>query len=111
MRPKRCVILANELKGKRRPPCACGLELPCKTVRCRQSDGSAQLRGIMLMQGIKVGKAEREIIDAVSTHYFCSTALGRKPRDFGYFKIREPKKGVFELLFKGGRKFVISFAD
>jgi len=97
---KRCRILANEAKGKKRPPCAVDQKLPCQSIKCRQSQGAHQLTALMIRQGISIGKEERAVIQDVATHYFCSTALGKKPRDFGFFKIKEIKNKGFEIKFK-----------
>jgi len=63
---------------------------------------------MMLSQGFAVGPAEKRVIQDVATHYFCSTALGKKPRDFGFFKIRKSEPGTFEITFKS-KKYLISF--
>jgi len=63
---------------------------------------------MMINQNISVGKEERKVISDVAEHYFCSTALGKKPRDFGFFKIREAKPGIFEIRFKKA-SYTISF--
>ena len=105
---KRCRILANEKRNISRPHCAIGVKLPCKSIKCRQSRGITELTKMMLNNGLTVGKAEKKVLEQVAEHYFCSTALGRKPRDFGFFKIKEVSQGQFEIVFKQNQ-YVLEF--
>jgi hypothetical protein len=63
---------------------------------------------MMLNQGIPVGKEQMNVIGEVALHYFCSTALGKKPRNFGYFAVKEIAPGQFEIRFKKA-SYTISF--
>ena len=105
---KRCRIVVNEKRNISRPHCAIGVKLPCKSIKCKQTQGIGELTKMMLNNGFQVGRAEKKVLEQVAEHYFCSTALGRKSRDFGFFKIKEVTKGQFEISFKKNQ-YIIEF--